>query len=92
MYEDNEKKIGAWEKCIWLVGKQSQEFASKLYHMIYETENIYRELINLVMIKILGSDWRNIIVPLYIKEEQRSKVGQYKSIIEDLNYVDETLL
>ncbi|GKX29058.1 hypothetical protein SH1V18_15380 [Vallitalea longa] len=91
-YTDKKKKCKAWEKCIWLIDKQSQVFATNLYPIIYETENLYRELINQVMIKVVGADWWNTIVPLDLKDDQRSKVGTYKSIVQSLNDVDETLM
>jgi len=92
MYINNDKKSKAWEKCIWLLDKQSQVLATKLYPLIYETENLYRELINQVMVKVFGADWWDTIVPKDLKDDQRSKVGTYKSIVQSLNDVDETLM
>lgn len=92
IYINNDKKSKAWEKCIWLIDKQSQVFATNIYPMIYETENLYRELINQVMVKVVGADWWDTIVPKNLKDDQRSKVGTYKSIVQSLNDVDETLM
>lgn len=92
LYIDKDKKSKAWEKCIWLIDKQSQMFATHLYPMIYETENLYRELINQVMTKVVGADWWNTIVPKDLKDAQRSKVGTYKSVVQSLNDVDESLM
>jgi len=92
LYTDNNKMSKAWEKCIWLIDKQAQMFATNLYPMIYETENLYRELINQVMTKAVGANWWNTIVPKDLKDKQRSKVGTYKSIVQSLNDVEETLM
>ena len=92
LYADRVKELKAWEKCIWLIDKQSQVFATMLYPMIYETENLYRELINQVMVKVFGADWWDTIVLKDLKDDQRSKIGTYKSIIQSLNDVDETLM
>lgn len=92
LYVNNNKKSKAWKKCIWLIDKQSQVFATKLYPMIYETENLYRELINQVMVRVVGADWWDVVVPRDLKDHQRSKIGTYKSIVKSLNDVDETLM
>jgi hypothetical protein len=58
-----------WRKCIWIYDKESEAFSTSLYPHIYETENLFRQLINEVMITIKGANWWDIIVPKSLKEK-----------------------
>lgn len=92
LYKIGEERKKEWEKCIWLKDKQSKIYASYLYNRTYETENLYREFINNVMVRIFGADWWDKIVPKDIKDEHISRRGGYNAIVPTLNDVDERLM
>lgn len=92
LYKIGEERKKEWEKCIWLKDKQSKIYASYLYNRTYETENLYREFINNVMVRIFGADWWDKIVPKDIKDEHSSRRGGYNAIVPTLNDVDERLM
>lgn len=92
LYSDNEKKERDWYKCIWLIDKQSEVYASSLYPKIYTAENLYREFINSIMVKVFGANWWNDILPKHINKIDTSKAKDYKSKVPSLSDVDETLM
>lgn len=70
-----------------LFDKQSQFYATSLYPLIHETENLFREYINDVFIKVFGPDWWNSYVVRTIKEkcedrikDTRDNTSSYKDI------------
>ena len=91
-YSNYENKEKEWNKCIWLIDKQSQIYASHLYPKIYTSENLYIEFINSIMVKVFGANWWNDILPKNINKIDTSKIRDYKSRVPSLNDVDETLM
>lgn len=93
IYSENEKSMKEWEKCVWLLDKQSEIYASDLYPKIYISENLLRSFINSVMIRVYGVNWWNEVIPENISSKKDSSRGNdYKSIVSSLKDVDETLM
>lgn len=93
IYSENEESIKEWEKCVWLLDKQSEIYASDLYPRIYIAENLLRSFINSVMIRVYGVNWWNEVMPENISSKKDSSRGNdYKSIVYSLKDVDETLM
>ncbi len=92
MYENEGEKEKEWKNCVWILDYQSQKFATELYNKIYETENIFRNLISELMLKAIGVNWWEDVVNKIIKDEHKGRSGSYKSIIPAFNDVDERLL
>ncbi|WP_343339065.1 hypothetical protein TPELB_14140 [Terrisporobacter petrolearius] len=93
MYKENTKKKKDWEKCVWLLDKQSELYATNLYPKAYKAENLLRAFINNVMIKVYGLNWTKEVLPeKMISNEKMYRGIQYKSIVNSLKDVDETLM
>lgn len=92
MYKKEDKKEREWENCVWILDYQSQKFATELYNKIYETENLFRNLISELMLKAIGVNWWEDVVNKTIKDEHKERSGSYKSIVPAFNDVDERLL
>lgn len=93
LYSDYKKGEKEWEKCIWLLDKQSEIYASNLYIKIYMTENLLREFINNVMIRIYGVNWWNEVIPENIRfKKDSSKINAYKDTVYSLKDIDEILM
>lgn len=102
------KRLGKeWKKCIWIYDKESEVFSSALYPHIHETENLFRQLINELMVTIKGANWWDIVVPKSLKEKmfksrntedsgmpekEKNKVATYKSVAPAFQHIEEKLL
>lgn len=93
LYSDYKKSEKEWEKCIWLLDRQSEIYASNLYIKIYMTENLLREFINNVMIRVYGVNWWNEVIPENISSKKdNSKIKAYKDTVYSLKDIDEILM
>lgn len=93
MYTENKKNQKEWEKCVWLIDKQSELYATHLYPKVYKAENLLRAFINNVMIKVYGLNWSKDVLPeKMISSGKMYRGKQYKNIVSSLKDVDETLM
>lgn len=81
-----------WARCVWLKDTESEYLALSLYPNIYATENLFRQLINEVLIRNYGIEWWEQYVPVKIKNKRHERIRDYKAIAPTLRSVDERLL
>ena len=84
--------IKDWNRCIWLIDEQSEALASQLYNKMYSVENLIRELVNNVLIKVLGVDW--IHLPEFHKVNKQYKLRSldFKRTVDSFKNVDDSLI
>lgn len=84
--------IRDWGKIEWLVDKDSECLAVDLYPEIFSTENLIRQMISEIMMKIYGTSWWDKFVSYDIQNKYKSRVRGYKRIAPGFANIDDHLL
>lgn len=78
--------------CVWLRDAQAEHMATRLYQEVHKTENLFRELIYVIMMGIKGQTWWSELVPKNIRDLSEKRRGNYKKAVADFSDVNDELL
>ena len=87
-----ELMIKDWNKCIWIRDEQSEELASELYTKMHIVENIFRELVNKVLIRELGTSWLDMAEFRKINDVYKARSVDFKRKVKSFNNIDDSLI
>ena len=84
--------IRDWERVEWLVDKDSELLSVDVYPLIFQTENLIRQMISELFGRKYGAAWWDLFIPISIKEKHKSRLSGYKKTVPGFANIDERLL
>lgn len=85
-----DRLIRDWNRCIWMTDEQSEALCTKIYPIVFETENEMRALVNKVLIHYIGVDWIKKIGMEKYDLSYEKLVGDFRRISPQYGGVDDT--
>ncbi|SHJ81791.1 hypothetical protein SAMN02745751_03448 [Dethiosulfatibacter aminovorans DSM 17477] len=81
-----------WVNCIWIRDEQSEDLAAQLYRKMHIVENLFRELINKVLNRELGTDWLAMEEFQKINNEYKARTVDFKRSVKSFSNIDDSLI
>lgn len=81
-----------WHDCIWLSDTQSSHLSEKLYLKIHKLENLFREIVNRIMISNFGHDWWVNLTSYKIRSKYIERGKDFSAQVSSFKGVNDKLL
>lgn len=81
-----------WHDCIWLSDTQSSHLSEKLYLKIHKLENLFREIVNRIMISNFGHDWWENLTSYKIRNKYIERGKDFSAQVSSFKGVNDKLL
>ena len=81
-----------WERLFWFRDTASAKLSKELYPVVYDVENLLRQLIYEVVIKVFGLQWWGNYITYNIDAKYKSRNISFKKIATSFNDIDDKLL
>lgn len=81
-----------WERLFWFRDTASAKLSKELYPVVYDVENLLRQLIYEVIIKMFGLQWWENHITSNIEAKYKKRYVNFKKIAPSFNDIDDKLL
>lgn len=81
-----------WDDCIWLSDTQSSHLSEKLYMKIHKLENLFREIVNRIMLSNFGHDWWESLTSYKIRRKYIERGKDFATQVPSFRGVNDKLL